>query len=54
MILFKVINIASLVVTAATVITAITPNKTDDKYVNHVRKVLDIMAGNVGYNKKGR
>lgn len=39
------------VVTAATAITALTPTKTDDKVLNTILKVLNILAGNVGKNK---
>ena len=38
------------VVTAATAITALTPTKSDDKVVNTILKVLNILAGNVGKN----
>jgi hypothetical protein len=39
------------VVTAATGITMITPTKTDDKIVNAILKVLNILAGNIGRNR---
>lgn len=39
------------VVTAATAITALTPTRTDDKVINIVLKFLNILAGNVLYNK---
>jgi len=39
------------VVTAATAITALTPTKTDDKIINKILRVLNILAGNVGKNK---
>ena len=38
-------------VTAATAITALTPTKTDDKYLNIALKWLNIIAGNVKKNK---
>lgn len=39
------------VVTAATGITAITPTKTDDAFLNAVLRVLNILAGNVLKNR---
>ena len=39
------------VVTAATVITALTPTTADDKVVNAILKFLNVLAGNVGKNK---
>ena len=39
------------VVTAATAITALTPTKADDKIVNGILTVLNLLAGNVGKNK---
>jgi hypothetical protein len=38
-------------VTAATAVTALTPSKADDKVVNMLLKVLNILAGNFGKNK---
>ncbi|QJI53342.1 hypothetical protein vBAcoSR7M_20 [Alteromonas phage vB_AcoS-R7M] len=38
------------VVTAATAITALTPTKSDDKIINVILKVLNVLAGNVGKN----
>ena len=38
-------------VTAATAVTALTPSKVDDKVVNMILKVLNILAGNFGKNK---
>jgi len=38
-------------VTAATVITAMTPSKADDKIVNSLLKALNFLAGNVFMNK---
>jgi len=37
-------------VTAATAITALTPTKSDDKWIGIVLKVLNVLAGNVGKN----
>lgn len=39
------------VVTAATLITILTPTKADDAVVNFLLKVLNILAGNFGKNK---
>jgi hypothetical protein len=39
------------VISAATAITAITPTKADDKIINAVLTVLNLLAGNVGKNK---
>ena len=39
------------VVTSATAITALTPTKSDDKALNVVLKVLNLLAGNFGANK---
>ncbi len=38
-------------VTAATAITALTPTKTDDKYINMLLKALNFLAGNILKNK---
>jgi len=45
------INAITALVTAATAITALTPTKTDDKYIALVLRVLNILAGNVAKNK---
>jgi hypothetical protein len=45
------INAITMLVTAATAITALTPTKVDDKYTAIVLKVLNAMAGNVLKNK---
>lgn len=45
------LSAVTAVVTAATAITALTPTQTDDKVINMVLKVLNILAGNVGKNK---
>lgn len=39
------------VVTAATAITALTPTKVDDKYINGLLRALNWLAGNVGKNR---
>lgn len=38
-------------VTAATAITALTPTKTDDKYINMLLSALNFLAGNILKNK---
>ena len=39
------------VVTAATAITALTPTKADDKVINFILGILNLLAGNLGKNK---
>lgn len=39
------------VVTAATAITALTPTKTDDKILNIILGILNVLAGNILKNK---
>lgn len=41
----------TMLITAATAVTAITPTKTDDKYINMILKVLNLFAGNFLKNK---
>lgn len=41
----------TMVVTAATAITSLTPTKVDDKIINVVLKVLNFLAGNFFKNK---
>ncbi len=48
--IYQLFQIASLIVTIATAITALTPSKTDDKLMQHVQNVLNILAGNVLHN----
>jgi len=45
------INAITALVTAATAVTALTPTKTDDKYVSLALRVLNTIAGNIGKNK---
>ena len=45
------LNAITALVTAATAITALTPTKTDDKYVSLALRVLNTIAGNIGKNK---
>ncbi len=45
------VSALTLVVTAATAVTALTPSKADDKAINAILKVLNALAGNVGKNR---
>ena len=47
----KILTVAMSVLSAATVITALTPTKSDDKVVGFLLKMLNLFAGNVGKNK---
>jgi len=47
----QVLVILMSIITVATAVTAITPTKADDKIVNFVLMVLNVVAGNVGKNK---
>jgi hypothetical protein len=38
-------------VSAATMVSALTPTKSDDLILNSVLKFLNMLAGNVGHNK---
>ena len=38
-------------VTAATAITSITPTKSDDRIINFILRILNILAGNILKNK---
>jgi hypothetical protein len=39
------------VVTAATAVTALTPTKVDDRTLNVLLRILNVLAGNVGRNR---
>jgi hypothetical protein len=41
------IQAITVLVTAATAITMLTPTKTDDRIINFLLKILNIMSGNV-------
>jgi len=45
------VSAITAVVTAATLITSLTPTKTDDKVISFVLKILNLVAGNIGKNK---
>lgn len=45
------VNALTGLLTAATAITALTPTKTDNKIIDGLLKVLNILAGNVLKNK---
>ena len=47
----QIITIVTYVLSAATVITAMTKSKSDDKVVGFIKKILNVLAGNVGKNK---
>lgn len=46
-----VINGLLTIVAGATVITAVTPTQWDNKAVNMISKLLNVLAGNVGRNR---
>jgi hypothetical protein len=39
------------VVTAATAITALTPSRSDDVWIDRILRVLNALAGNIGFNR---
>ena len=39
------------VVIAATAITALTPSRSDDIWLDRILRVLNVLAGNVGFNR---
>lgn len=41
----------ALLVTAATIITALTPSKSDNEMLDRVLAYLNLLAGNVGHNR---
>jgi|TARA_Y100000296_G_C5139454_1_gene240146 hypothetical protein len=45
------LNAVTAVVTAATAITALTPTRSDDKFLSIVSRVLNFLSGNFGHNK---
>ena len=47
----KIFAIATAVLSAATVISAMTPTTADDKIIGFALKLLNLLAGNVGKNK---
>jgi hypothetical protein len=44
-------NAIAAVVTAATAVTALTPTRSDDKFLSMVSSVLNFLSGNFGHNK---
>lgn len=50
--LYEYIQIASLVVTVASAIAALTPTPKDDKIVAKLYKIVDILAINIGKAKQ--
>lgn len=47
----NILEALAYIVSAATVITAMTATNDDDEIVNSVKKVLNFLAGNFGKNK---
>ena len=45
------VSAVTALVTSATLITSLTPTKTDDKVISFVLKILNLVAGNIGKNK---
>ena len=45
------VSAITALVTSATLITALTPTKTDDKIVSFILRILNLVAGNIGKNK---
>ena len=48
----SVVLVVTSVVTIASVVSALTETKTDDKWVNRIKKVVDLLAVNVKNAKK--
>lgn len=48
--ILQVFRTITLIVTVCTVITAMTPTKTDDELMQKVNKILNVLAGNIGHN----
>ncbi len=49
--IMEVIRAVTMIVTVCTVITALTPSKSDDKIMQQINHVLNVLAGNVLHNK---
>lgn len=49
--IMEVIRAVTMIVTVCTFLTALTPSKSDDLLMQKVNNVLNILAGNIGYNK---
>jgi hypothetical protein len=45
------VSAITALVTSATLITALTPTKTDDKAISFILRILNLVAGNIGKNK---
>jgi hypothetical protein len=45
------ITALTTVVTAATAITALTPTRSDDVWIDRILRILNVLAGNVAYNR---
>ncbi|OWY39380.1 hypothetical protein CEK28_08660 [Xenophilus sp. AP218F] len=48
----QALPVVTSVISAASAVAAITPNKKDDKVVGTLRRVADVLALNVGHAKK--
>lgn len=46
----EVIRAVTMIVTVCTVITALTPSKSDDQIMQKINHVLNVLAGNVLHN----
>ncbi len=47
----EIVATVTAIISVATVITAITPSKSDDKILAGILKFINLLAGNIGKNK---
>lgn len=45
------VQVLAIVITLATVITSLTPSRSDDQRLDRLLKLLNLLAGNVGFNR---